>query len=205
MQDDTQFKPLLELKQSWFAFRDNWFALCVIYFLRSWLTLLCACITFALLIDFKGWNLVAAGIVAAIIGSILQVPYLKFFKSISQGQKADWSVLNINLKQGLNMLLTQAFVLISIAAGLVLLVVPGLILSVRLLPSAFCVLDDKSPLDSINTSFKLAGGYVFPITIILVVSGIIDYFTGFFALITEFVITIFLYRFYLSRMEAQNK
>lgn len=205
MQDETKFKSLDELKQSWFAFRDNWFALSVIYFLRSWLTLICSCITFALLIDFKGWNLIAAGIVAAIVASILQVPYLKFFKSISQRQKADWSVLKINLKQGLNMLLTQFFVSISIAAGLVLLIVPGIILSVRLLPSAFCVLDDKSPLDSINTSFKLANGYVFPLTIIFVVGGIIDYCTGFFALITEFVITIFMYRFYLSKMEAQNK
>ncbi len=205
MQDENTFKSWEELKKSWFAFRDNWFALSVIYFLRSWLTLICSCITFALLIDYKGWNLIAAGIVAAIIASVLQVPYLKFFKSISQGQKADWSVLKINLKQGLNMLSTQFFVSISIAAGLVLLIVPGIILSVRLLPSAFCVLDDKTPLDSINTSFKLASGYVFPLTIIFAVGGIIDYCTGFFVLIIEFVITIFMYRFYLSRMETQNQ
>jgi len=205
MLNDNTFKPQDELKQSWQAFRDNWFALCIIFFLRGWLTMICACFTFALLIDYKGWNLLAAGASATIAASILHVPYLKFFKPISQGKKADWSVLKINLKQGLNMLLTQLFVFLSVAAGLVLLVVPGMILAARLLPSAYLVADGKAPLESIDTSFKLTNGFVIPLTAILLLSLILDYFAGFFVLITEFVFSIFWFRFYLSRMEANKQ
>lgn len=205
MQNETQFKPLLELKESWFAFRDNWFALTFVYFVRTWLTMLAACIGFTLFIDFRGWNLVAAVVAGMIAFSFLQPTYLKFFKPIAQRQKADWSVLKINLKQGLNMLITLLIFLVSTAAGLVLLIIPGWIIAVRLLPSGFFVADDKSPIESVNSSFKMVSGYLLPITIVLVLAGIFDAFTGFFALALEFVITIFLYRFYLSRMEAQNK
>ncbi|MCW5821552.1 MAG: hypothetical protein KIT34_02050 [Cyanobacteria bacterium TGS_CYA1] len=205
MQNDSQFNPINELKESWQVFRDNWLSLSVVYFLRCWIPLVVACITFALLIDFKGWNLLAFVLASLATTSFLLVPYLKFFKTISLKRKENWKDLRIDFKKGLYSLLTTIFATLAVVSGLVLLIVPGIILAVRLSLSWICVVDGKSPIESINTSFKMTAGLFLPILLIFVVVGLLDYLTAIFALILEFVITIFFCRLYAARSGATER
>lgn len=205
MQNDGQFNPIHELKESWCVFKDNWLSLSVVYFLRCWIPLIVACITFALLVDFQGWNLLAFASASFASTFFLLVPYLKFFKTVSLKQKENWNDLRIDFKKGLYSFLTTIFAMLAVVSGLILLIVPGIILAVRLSLSWLCVVDGKTPIESINTSFKMTAGLFLPILLIFVVVGLLDYFTAIFALIFEFVITIFFCRLYSARSEATEK
>lgn len=200
-----EFSPMSELDSSWTIVSENWLALTIAYFIRSWVALFCGLLAFAVLIDHKGWNLAAYALVAWLVWNYLHAGFLKLCKNLCLNGKIDWSSFKIDINTGINMFFRSVLYVIVCVIGFALLLVPGLIVCVNLSLSGFSLIDGKGPIESFKESLKLFKGSFWVVAIPFLMLVGFDCIVGIFSLAIEALLTIFLCRFYLFRTKAESE
>jgi len=157
---DGEFGFRTWLGRSWAIVCKHWFLLLTATFVRELLSIVAAGLVFAIFIDLKGWNILIALVVRCVVWSALQAGYLKLCLNVCQNDKVQWKDLFSGLSFSLQMLIATACLWIAIILGLIVLVIPGLLLSVRLSLYGFVLVDQRSDaLRSLLSSYRMLKGF----------------------------------------------
>jgi len=139
---------------------------------RHFLKFLVLCIVaFVVLAIGSGISVGLAGLdeVGAMIGSLLVLflsitisfGFLKNVLNLCRGEKINvMAFVHAKLVTVLNFFVLMILLSIILSIGYILLIIPGIILSVMLCPAPFLVIDrDMGPIDAIKESMKLTSGH----------------------------------------------
>jgi hypothetical protein len=147
------------LGSAWPVFRDHWFGLNCVGFLRDLVSLLAAMATFAVLVDFKGWNIVIALLVRCVVWSGLQAGYLKLLLHLCEKNEVDLQDLFASVALAFQFLMGAAIYVVASVFGCLLLLVPGFIFASRLSMFGFLMADgERNPIRALSESNRLMRG-----------------------------------------------
>jgi len=139
----TQFGFRATLATAWLTVREHWFSLVLAAFLREFIALVAAGLAFSFLVDWKGWNLVAAFAVRCLAWSTLQPGYLRLCLNLCKTNQVQLRDLFSEFSSALQMLIATLCLWAAVTLGLLLLIVPGLVLAVRLSLYGLVLIDQK--------------------------------------------------------------
>jgi hypothetical protein len=148
------------VRTAWAVIQSHWFSLVSAAFLRDLISLLAAGLVFVVLIDWKGWNLVAACVVRCLAWSAVQCGYLQFCLNICDKNVVQWKDLFCGIRFSLQMLIATACLWMGVALGLIILIIPGVFVAVRCSLYGFAMVHQKlGPLSSLLRSHRMLTGY----------------------------------------------
>jgi Uncharacterised protein family (UPF0259) len=148
------------LGAAWVALRDNWLLLICADFVAALLPIIAGGLTFALFVDFRGWNLVAASVVGLLVFSALYGGYLRLCLKVAAQDKASIRDLFSELASCWQMLLLGVCFGVSLAVGLLLFVLPGFFIAAVFSLSGFALIDRKvGALRSMLESYRMLRGF----------------------------------------------
>jgi hypothetical protein len=118
--------------------------------------------------DATYWTLYVAGVVLSIL--FAAAIYLRI-DAVAGGTAAEGGAISVALKRLPMLIVLMILLIVAIACGLVLLIVPGLILMVSLLAAMpIFLFEDKGPVDSLTSSHRLVWGNWWRTAVILTVA-----------------------------------
>jgi len=128
---------------SWTVVKNHWVPLITAAFLRDFIAMVSFGAAFAAVVDIKDWCLwigLAAGL---IVRAAMQCGYLKFCQHLRDHNQVDWKLLFSGFDLTMDMLMASICFNCAVALGLVALVVPGILLSVRWSLFGMALVDQK--------------------------------------------------------------
>jgi hypothetical protein len=144
---------------SWAIVRDHWFSLLIAQNLTALLTIIAGGLAFWVFVD-SDWNIVIALTCGLLTGAALQAGFLRMCLTLCQTGRVEWRCLFTGWALAIPLILSTFWYWIAIAAGSILLIVPGLIASAVFSLSALALVDQGLlPLQSLAVSRRMVKGY----------------------------------------------
>jgi hypothetical protein len=158
------------LKECWTVLSERWLSWACAAFLVVLLPAILGIVVFVLLVDWKGWNVLAA-ICTAIVSSFLLYPgYLQFCLRLASRQEVRLTTLVSAYSSGMSFFIATILFLLAVACGACLFIVPGVFLLVRFSMYGYVIADRKcGPIAALHESYKMTAAYALPLTVCLVV------------------------------------
>lgn len=158
------------LKECWALLCDQWFSWVCATFLVGLLSVIPGIVVFVLLVDWKGWNLLAAWSTVLIARFALQPGYLQYCLRLASRQEVHLSALVSECSLGLSLFIATVLFLLAVACGALFFLIPGVFLFVRFSMYGYVIADRKcGPVMALRESYKMTAALALPLTACLVV------------------------------------
>jgi hypothetical protein len=203
-EDTSEFGFKKWFASGWFTVRDRWFILMMAAFLRDFISLIAAGLAFAFFVDLKGWNIAIAVLMRFIVWAALEGGYLKVCLNTSRQDSVSYRDLFSGLPFCFNILIATTCFWLSVALGLVVFIVPGLIILVRCSLYGLAIIDKKSDaVSSLFTSYRMLSSFTKYVTVLILINCLMGAIAGPLAFLTEILFPVLLCTLY-DRIRAQE-
>jgi hypothetical protein len=130
-------------QKAWTIVLEHWLSLGAAAFVCQFLGILSACLVFAVLIDWPGWNLLVACVVGILVGAALQCGYLRLCLKLADTNNIFWSELFSGWGGCLQLSVATFFYCYATLLFLCMLIVPGFMIFGQLSLFGLVIVDKR--------------------------------------------------------------